>query len=104
MLRTLRQDYKSETGKQLSNSEDSSDWLHQSIAVAMVFGTVIVAERIGNVYCLDLHSKLQVKTASMKKAEMEAFVARQKVHIGHENAKNHSREEFKVCHKSLPAE
>ncbi|KAJ7384305.1 hypothetical protein OS493_022410 [Desmophyllum pertusum] len=65
------------------------------IAVAMVHGTVIVAERIGNVYCLDLHSKLQVKTASMKKAEMEAFVARQKVHIDHENAKNHSREEFK---------
>ena len=31
------------------------------IAVAMVHGTVIVAERKGNVYFLDLHSKLQVK-------------------------------------------
>ncbi|KAJ7361973.1 hypothetical protein OS493_014624 [Desmophyllum pertusum] len=35
------------------------------------------------------------KTASIKKAEMEAFVARHKVHVDHENAKNHSREELK---------
>ena len=27
------------------------------IAVALVRGTVIVADRMGNVYCLDLHSK-----------------------------------------------
>lgn len=65
------------------------------IAVAMVHGTVIVAERMGNVYCLDLHSKLKVKVASMRKADMEAFVARHKVHIDHEHAKNHSREELK---------
>ena len=65
------------------------------IAVAMAHGTVIVAERMGNVYCLDLHSKLQVNVASMRKADMEAFVARHKVHIDHEHAKNHSREELK---------
>lgn len=65
------------------------------IAVAMVHGTVIVAERMGNVYCLDLHSKLQVKVATMKKADMEAFVARHKVHVDHQLAKNHSREELK---------
>ena len=65
------------------------------IAVAMVHGTVIVAERMGNVYCLDVHSKLQVKVATMKKADMEAFVARHKVHVDHQHAKNHSREELK---------
>ena len=65
------------------------------IAVAMVHGSVIVAERMGNVYCLDLHSKLQVKVATMKKADMEAFVARHKVHVDHQHAKNHSREELK---------
>ena len=46
------------------------------IAVAMVHGIVIVAERTGDLYCLDLHSKLKVKPSSMKKAEMETFVAR----------------------------
>ena len=66
-----------------------------SIAVAMVHGIVIVAERTGDLYCLDLHSKLQVKPASMKKAEMEAFVARHKVKVVRENAKNRSREELK---------
>lgn len=65
------------------------------IARAMVHGTVIVAERMGNVYCLDLYSKLQVKIATMKKVDMEAFVARHKVHVDHEHAKNHSREELK---------
>ena len=65
------------------------------IAVAMVHGIVIVAERTGDLYCLDLHSKLQVKPASMKKAEMEAFVTRHKVELVQENAKNCSREELK---------
>ena len=65
------------------------------IAVAMVRGIVIVAERTGDLYCLDLHSKLQVKPASMKKAEMDAFVARRKVKVVRENAKNRSREELK---------
>ena len=65
------------------------------IAVAMVHGIVIVAERTGDLYCLDLHPKLQVKPASMKKAEMEAFVARHKVKVVRENAKNRSREELK---------
>ena len=65
------------------------------IAVAMVHGIVIVAERTGDLYCLDLHSKLRVKPASMKKAEMEAFVARHKVKVVRENAKNRSREELK---------
>ena len=27
----------------------------------MVHGTVIVGERMGHIYCLDLHSRLQVK-------------------------------------------
>ena len=56
---------------------------------------MIVAERTGDLYCLDLHSKLQVKPASMKKAEMEAFVTRHKVNVVQENAKNCSREELK---------
>ena len=65
------------------------------IAVAMVHGTVIVAERTDDLYCLDLHSKLQVKPASMKKAEMEAFVARHKVNVVQENDKNRSQEDLK---------
>ena len=65
------------------------------IAVAMVHGIVIVAERTGDLYCLDLHSKLQDKPPAMKKAEMEAFVARHKVKVVRENAKNRSREELK---------
>ena len=65
------------------------------IAVAMVHGIVIVAERTGDLYCLDLHSKLQVKAASMKKAEMEAFVTRHNVKVVQENAKSCSREELK---------
>ena len=65
------------------------------IAVAMVHGIVIFAERTGDLYCLALHSKLQVKPPSMKKAEMEAFVARHKVKVVQENAKNRIREELK---------
>ena len=72
------------------------------IAVAMVHGTVIVAERTGDLYCLNLHSKLQVKPASMKKAEMEAFVARHKVKVVQENAKNRSREDFKSAINQFP--
>ena len=55
------------------------------IAMAMVHETVIIAQRMGNVYCLDLHSKLQVKVGAMKKAEMEAFVARHKVHVDYKH-------------------
>ena len=65
------------------------------IAVAMVHGTVIVAERMGNVYCLDLYSKLQVKVGAMKKAEMEAFVARYEVQVYYEHGQHYSREELK---------
>lgn len=65
------------------------------IAVAMVHGIVIVVERTGDLYCLDLHSRSQVKPASMKKAEMEAFVARHKVKVVQENAKSRGREELK---------
>ena len=71
------------------------------MAVAMVHGTIIVAERIGNVYCVDPHLKLQVNFASMKKSGMNAFLTRQKADINSwrdgldENVKNHSREELK---------
>ena len=67
------------------------------IAVAMVHGTVIVSERMGNVYCLDLHSKLLVKVGAMKKAEVEAFVTRHKLHVDYEHmhGQHHSREELK---------
>lgn len=65
------------------------------MAVAMVHGIVIVAEKIGNLYCVDLHSKLKVNVSSMKKPEMEAFVARNKIKLNQENAARHSREELK---------
>ena len=65
------------------------------IAMAMVHETVIIAQRMGNVYCLDLHSKLQVKVGAMKKAEMEAFVARHEVHVDYKHGQHHSREELK---------
>lgn len=65
------------------------------MAVSILHGTVIVAERMGKVYCLDLQLKLQVKVSSMRKAGMEAFVARHKVHVDPERAKHHTREELK---------
>lgn len=46
------------------------------IAVAIGHGILILAERTCGLYFLDLKLKLQVKPASMKKAEMKAFVTR----------------------------
>ena len=58
------------------------------IAVAMVHGTVIVAERMG--ICLLPRPAFQVKVAAMKKAEMEAFVARHEVHVDYEHGQHYS--------------
>ena len=58
------------------------------IAVAMVHGTVIVAERMG--ICLLPRPAFQVKVAAMKKAEMEAFVARHEVHVDYEHGHHYS--------------
>ena len=45
----------------------------------------LLSREWGYVYWLDLHSKLQVKVEAMKKAVMEAFVARHEVHVDYQH-------------------
>ena len=45
----------------------------------------LLSREWGYVYWLDLHSKLQVKVGAMKKAVMEAFVARHEVHVDYQH-------------------
>ena len=56
-----------------------------------------MAERTGNVFCVDIHSKLEVKPASMRKPEVEAFVARHNVHVESTNLRNLTRDEMKTA-------